>query len=123
MTYDVAVIGAGIVGSAIARELAGHDLTVALLDARNDVGDGTSKANTAILHTGFDAKPGSLESGMVREGYWSWPGGGRYEGVPASNFLGWFATGAVVFAVWVMGWFAVKRLILNPKPPEVEERT
>lgn len=67
--YDVAVIGAGIVGSAIARELAGHRLTVALIDSRTDVGDGTSKANTAILHTGFDAKPGTLEADLVRRGY------------------------------------------------------
>jgi glycerol-3-phosphate dehydrogenase len=67
--YDVVVIGAGIVGSAIARELSGHELSVALLDARSDVGDGTSKANTAILHTGFDATPGTLESAMVSRGY------------------------------------------------------
>jgi glycerol-3-phosphate dehydrogenase len=67
--YDVVVIGAGIVGSAIARELGARRLSVALLDARDDVGDGTSKANTAILHTGFDAKPGTLESRMVRRGY------------------------------------------------------
>ncbi|MER6950164.1 NAD(P)/FAD-dependent oxidoreductase [Nonomuraea sp. NPDC000554] len=68
-TYDVAVIGAGIVGSAIARKLAGHEVSVALLEARDDVGDGTSKANTAILHTGFDATPGTLESRLVRAGY------------------------------------------------------
>ncbi len=67
--YDVVVIGAGIVGSAIARELTGYELSVALLDARDDVGDGTSKANTAILHTGYDAKPGTLESSMVSRGY------------------------------------------------------
>ncbi len=67
--FDVAVIGAGIVGSAIARELAGHELSVALIEARDDVGDGTSKANTAILHTGFDAKPGTLESELVARGY------------------------------------------------------
>lgn len=67
--YDVAVIGAGIVGSATARELAGHELSVALVEARDDVGDGTSKANTAILHTGFDAKPGTLESELVSRGY------------------------------------------------------
>jgi len=66
---DVAVIGAGIVGSAIARDLSGYHLSVALLDARDDVGDGTSKANTAILHTGFDAKPGTLESALVARGY------------------------------------------------------
>lgn len=41
-----------------------------------------------------------LDPRMVREGYWSWPGGGRYEGVPASNFAGWFATGLGVFAVF-----------------------
>jgi putative membrane protein len=41
-----------------------------------------------------------LDPRMVREGYWAWPGGGRYEGVPASNFLGWFATGLAVHALW-----------------------
>lgn len=69
MTYDVAVIGGGIVGAAIARDLAGSRLSVALLEARADVGDGTSKANTAILHTGFDATPGTLESRLVARGY------------------------------------------------------
>lgn len=67
--YDVVVIGGGVVGSAIARELSGTSATVALVDARTDVGDGTSKANTAILHTGFDAKPGTLESRLVARGY------------------------------------------------------
>ena len=62
MTYDVVVVGAGVVGAAIARELSGcqvggRPLRVALVDARGDVGDATSKANTAILHTGFDAPP------------------------------------------------------------------
>jgi len=66
---DVVVIGAGIVGSAIARELAGTELSVTLLEARADIGDGTSKANTAILHTGFDATPGTLESRLVARGY------------------------------------------------------
>ncbi len=69
MTYDVAVIGGGIVGAAIARDLAGSSLSVALVEARGDVGDGTSKANTAILHTGFDAKPGTLEARLVARGY------------------------------------------------------
>jgi putative membrane protein len=41
-----------------------------------------------------------LDPRMVREGYWSWPGGGRYEGVPVSNFAGWFVTGLGVFAVF-----------------------
>ncbi|MET8246537.1 FAD-dependent oxidoreductase [Streptomyces sp. NPDC005202] len=68
-TYDVAVVGAGVVGCAIARELARHPgLRVALVEAQDDVGQGTSKANTAILHTGFDAVPGSLEARLVRDG-------------------------------------------------------
>ncbi|OIK03165.1 NAD(P)/FAD-dependent oxidoreductase [Streptomyces monashensis] len=68
--YDVAIVGAGVVGCAIARELARHpDLRIALLEAQDDVGQGTSKANTAILHTGFDAVPGTLEARLVREGY------------------------------------------------------
>ena len=67
--YDVAIIGAGVVGSAIARELSKHNLTIALIDAHSDVGEGTSKANTAILHTGFDMVPGSLESKLVARGY------------------------------------------------------
>ncbi len=67
--YDFVVLGAGIVGSAIARMLTGFRHLVALVEARDDVGDGTSKANTAILHTGFDAKPGTLESRLVARGY------------------------------------------------------
>lgn len=67
--YDAIVVGGGIVGSAIARALAGTTLSVILVEARNDVGDGTSKANTALLHTGFDATPGTLESRLVARGY------------------------------------------------------
>jgi glycerol-3-phosphate dehydrogenase len=68
MPWDVAIIGAGVVGTAIARSLAAFDLRCLLLDAADDVGTGTSKANTAILHTGFDTKPGSLESRLLTRG-------------------------------------------------------
>jgi glycerol-3-phosphate dehydrogenase len=67
--YDVAVVGGGVVGCAVARLLSHHELSVALLEAGPDVGAGTSKANTAILHTGFDATPGSLEARLVARGY------------------------------------------------------
>lgn len=43
-----------------------------------------------------------LDPRMAREGYWSWPGGGRYEGIPASNFAGWLVTSAGVFALWAL---------------------
>src|SRR5918992_5974384 len=68
MDRDVVIVGAGVVGSAIARELSRFDLEVTLLEAAADVGAGTSKANTALLHTGFDAKPGTLESRLVARG-------------------------------------------------------
>ena len=68
-TYDVAVIGGGVVGSAIARELAQYKLDCALLESAEDVGTGTSKANTAIWHTGFDAKHGTLEARLLRRSY------------------------------------------------------
>jgi glycerol-3-phosphate dehydrogenase len=67
--FDVAVIGAGAVGCAVARELSRRGASCALIEAGPDVGAGTSKANTAILHTGFDAKPGTIESGLVARGY------------------------------------------------------
>jgi glycerol-3-phosphate dehydrogenase len=67
--FDVAVVGAGDVGAAIARELSRFDLRLVLLEAGRDVGAGTSKANTAILHTGFDAKPGTLEARLVARGH------------------------------------------------------
>jgi glycerol-3-phosphate dehydrogenase len=69
MDRDVVIVGAGVVGAAIARELTRSDLEVTLLEAGPDVGAGTSKANTALLHTGFDAKPGTLESRLVARGY------------------------------------------------------
>src|ERR1043165_4288104 len=69
MDRDVVIVGAGVVGAAIARELTGCGLGVTLLEAGPDVGAGTSKANTALLHTGFDAKPGTLEARLVARGY------------------------------------------------------
>ncbi|MGW2088632.1 FAD-dependent oxidoreductase [Streptomyces sp. NPDC001880] len=90
--FDIAVIGGGIVGSAIARALSGHDVSVALLEARDDVGDGTSKANTAILHTGFDAKPGTLESRLVARGYHLLSDYAKATGIPVEH------TGAVLVA-------------------------
>lgn len=68
-TYDVAVIGGGVVGCAIASALVRESLQVVLLEATADVGAGTSKANTAIWHTGFDAKSGTLEAKLVARGY------------------------------------------------------
>ena len=63
-TYDAAIVGAGVVGALIARELSRYDLRVALLERLHDVAQGTTKANSAIVHAGFDAKAGSWKAKM-----------------------------------------------------------
>lgn len=60
--YDVAIIGAGVIGSAIARELSRYEAKVCVIEREEDVCNGTSKANSAIIHAGFDATPGSLKA-------------------------------------------------------------
>ena len=62
--YDVAIIGAGVIGGAIARELMRYHLSVCILEKENDVATGATKANSAIVHAGFDAKEGSLKAKM-----------------------------------------------------------
>ena len=92
MDHDVAIVGAGVVGAAIARELTRYELDVALLEAGPDVGAGTSKANTALLHTGFDAKPGTLEARLVARGHSCCPTTRRRAGIPVER------TGALLVA-------------------------
>lgn len=89
---DVLVIGGGVVGSAILRELARFDATVALLERRPDVCDATSKANSAIVHTGFDAPPDSLEARLLAEARELWPG------VVESLHIPYLQTGAIMVA-------------------------
>ena len=62
--FDVCVIGAGVVGCAVARELSRYDLSVCVAEKEEDVCAGTSKANSAIVHAGYDAKPGSMKARM-----------------------------------------------------------
>lgn len=60
--YDVAIIGAGVIGSAIARELSRYQIHACVIEREEDVCCGTSKANSAIIHAGFDATPGTLKA-------------------------------------------------------------
>ena len=60
--YDVIIIGAGVSGCAIARKLAKGKLRIAVLEAKSDVCEGTSKANSGIVHAGYDAVPGTLKA-------------------------------------------------------------
>ncbi len=57
-------------------------------------------ARALLAAAGLTAWDVYVDPRMVRGGWWSWPQGGRYEGIPASNFLGWFVTAAGVFGVW-----------------------
>lgn len=60
--FDVIVVGAGIVGSLIARKLSSYQLNVLVLEKENDVGNATSMANSAIVHSGYDPVPGTLKA-------------------------------------------------------------
>lgn len=65
MKTDVVVIGAGAVGCAIARELSKYKVRVLVVEKNEDIGGDASKSNSAIIHTGYDAAPGTLESQLV----------------------------------------------------------
>lgn len=66
--FDAVVIGSGVVGSLIARELTKYNIKVCMLEKENDVAMGASKANSGIVHAGFDAKEGSLKAKLNVEG-------------------------------------------------------
>jgi len=62
--YDVVIIGAGVIGSSIAKELSKYELKIAVLDKENDICEQTSKANSGIVHSGYDAHTGSMKAKM-----------------------------------------------------------
>lgn len=66
--YDVAIIGAGVLGCALARELSRYRLDVVVLERAHDVGEGSSKANSGIVHAGFHPRGGSLKGRSCVEG-------------------------------------------------------
>ena len=66
--YDVIIIGGGVVGCAIARELSKQTRKIALLERASDVCEGTSKANSGIIHAGYDATPGTLKAKLNVQG-------------------------------------------------------
>lgn len=72
-TYDVAVIGGGVVGTSILRKLSAYKLKIALIEKQPDVCEGASKANSGIIHTCFDAKPGTVEAECLRISRDLWP--------------------------------------------------
>lgn len=66
--YDVAIIGAGVIGVAVARELSRYQLQVCVIEKEEDVGCGTSKANSGIVHSGYDAPNGTWKAKLNVQG-------------------------------------------------------
>ena len=66
--FDVVIVGAGVIGGMLARELSRYDLSVCLLEKENDVAMGASKANSGIVHGGYDPEPGTLKAKLNTEG-------------------------------------------------------
>ena len=66
--YDVAIIGGGVVGGMLARTLSAYKIKICILEKENDVAMGASKANSAIVHAGFDAEPGTLKAELNVKG-------------------------------------------------------
>ncbi|MFP4363784.1 MAG: NAD(P)/FAD-dependent oxidoreductase [Spirochaetia bacterium] len=66
--YNVCIIGAGVIGTAIARELSKYNLNILLLEKAEDVGNGATKANSGIVHGGYTAKNGTLKGSLSISG-------------------------------------------------------
>lgn len=85
MKYDVLIVGAGVVGCAVARFLSQYQGRIGVLDKGYDVAEGASKANSGIVHAGFDAKPGTLKAQLNVQGAQMYPQLSRELGVPYSQ--------------------------------------
>jgi glycerol-3-phosphate dehydrogenase len=99
---DVAIVGAGVVGCAMARRFALEGAKVVLLEREADLLSGASKANSAVLHTGFDAPSGSVELSCMQAGY------AEYLSIRENHNLPLLKTGAMVVA-----WSEVERAALD----------
>lgn len=73
MNKDIIIIGGGVVGCAVARVLSRYGADIAVLEGGSDVAEGASKANSGIVHAGYDAKPGSLKARLNVEGARMYP--------------------------------------------------
>merc|ERR1719440_1536027 len=91
-TYDVAIIGAGCIGAAVARELSKTTASVLMVEAGDDVCQGATKGNSGIVHTGFDDKPGTTRARLC------WKGNQMFADLDRDLHFGYQLTGSLVVA-------------------------
>ena len=91
--YDVIIIGAGVVGAMIARKLSRYNLSVCVLEKENDVGNVTSNANSAIVHSGYDPVPGTLKAKL------NVLGNSMFDEIAENLDVHFFRTGSLTVAV------------------------
>lgn len=90
--YDVVIIGAGCIGSAIARELSRYKLKTLMLESADDVSQGATKGNSGIVHAGYDDTPGSLHAKFC------WPGNQMFPQLDKELRFGYQLNGSLVLA-------------------------
>jgi len=91
-TYDVAIVGGGCIGAAIARELAKTDASVVLFEAADDVSQGATKGNSGIVHAGYDDTPGTMRAKLC------WKGNQMFPDLDRELHFGYQLTGSLVVA-------------------------
>ncbi len=102
--YDFIIIGAGIIGSMIARELSKYNFMILIIEKENDIGMGPSSSNSAIIHSGHDPVPGTLKAEMNIRGNKLWTNLGNHLGIS----IKW--TGSFVVAIGDEEYNEVKKL-------------
>lgn len=104
ISKDILIIGGGVVGCGLARLLSAYEAEIAVVERGYDVAEGASKANSGILHAGFDAKPGSLKARLNVRGARMAPALFEELGVPYAQ------PGALVISLEEEGWETLRRL-------------
>ena len=92
VVYDVVIIGAGCIGTSIARELSRYDLRTLLVESADDVSQGATKGNSGIVHAGYDDKPGSVRAKFC------WPGNQMFPQLDRELRFGYQKNGSLVVA-------------------------
>jgi glycerol-3-phosphate dehydrogenase len=113
--YDVAIVGAGVIGCAIARELSKYQLNILILEKDNDVSNGASKANSGIVHGGYDAKRGTMK------GYFSRKGNRMFQQLNEELHFGYLECGSMVLAFEEEDLLTLKQLKENGEKNGVDD--